>query len=734
MRRPPHQSPGADGPVPPPGPARSPLPAELNLFVGRERELAALRALLEESRLVTVAGTAGVGKSRCALRVAATVEKRYCHGVRVAELSAVTDPALLEHALVGAVGLTDHTTRPPRAALLDHLAERELLLVLDGYEQLVEPCAELVQELLRRAPGLRVLAAGRQPLRLDGEVAFALPPMADDEALALFTERGRAVRPGFAPDGSERESARELCRRLDGIPLALELAAGRLRALSVEQVLHRLDDRFRLLTGGSRSAPPRHRTLRTAIGWSHELCAPEQRLLWARLSVFAGQFDLEAAEYICGGDGLPADSVLDVLDALIAQSVVVREDSPAGPRYRLLDTVREYGAEWLAAAGDTGRLRRRHRDWFLGLATWCELDWFGPRQDEVAARVESELPNLRRAMECSMESPDEVHLAQYLAGTLWFYWVGCGRLAEGRHWLIHVLEEDSPADPSRLKALWVLGYVAVLQGDPAAAVSALQECREEAERAEDASAAAYAVHRTGCLALVTDDLGRAEGLLRDALARYREVGELNSNVLLAQVELAMAVAFQGDLEGAAEICREAREISEDHGERWARTYALYVLAYAELRQGRTARARQMLRDALATGFAFRDLLATVLSLELLALVAVLEGEPAESAVLQGAADGVWPSVGMPRFGSTHYGLPRVEGEELARAALGDARYAVAARTGSLLPLETAVARALAGGAPAGDEGAAGAGAGAVVPRSVGTRRPAASRFDREGRA
>lgn len=309
-----------------------------------------------------------------------------------------------------------------------------------------------------------MLAAGRQPLELDGEVTYPLAPMADEDAMTLFAERASAVRPEFRLTEDNRGSARELCRRLDGIPLALELAAGRLRALSTEQVLQRLDDRFRLLTGTSRSAQARHQTLRTAIGWSHELCAPEQRLLWARLSVFAGQFDLEAVEYICSSPELPAESVLDVLTALLAQSVVLREDSAVGTRYRMLDTVREYGAEWLAATGDTDRLRRRHRDWFLGLATWCELDWFSPRQGEVAARAESELPNLRRAMECSLACPDEAHLAQYLAGTLWFLWVGCGRLSEGRHWLNHVLEGETPYEPSRLKALWVLGYVAVLQG------------------------------------------------------------------------------------------------------------------------------------------------------------------------------------------------------------------------------------------------------------------------------
>ncbi|THA66574.1 NACHT domain-containing protein [Streptomyces sp. A0958] len=704
------------------------LPAELNNFVGRESELADLARSLEESRLVTVIGVGGVGKTRLATRAAALLEKRYCDGVWLVELSAVHDAGLLEHAVADALGLTDHTHRPPRTALIEHCAERRLLLVLDGFEHLVDDCAELVRDLLRRAPGLRVLAAGRLPLELAGEAVYPLATMTDGDALRLFAERAAGVRPDFRLTERSRGPARELCRRLDGIPLALELAAGRLRALSTEQVLQRLDDRFRLLTGGSRSALDRHQTLRTAIGWSHELCAPAQRLLWARLSVFAGQFDLEAVEYICSGPELPADSVLDVLCGLLAQSVVLREDSPVGTRYRMLDTVREYGAEWLAATGDTDRLRRRHRDWFLGLATWCELDWFSPRQAEVAARVECELPNLRRAMECSLETPQEAHLAQYLAGTLWFLWVGCGRLSEGRHWLGHVLEEETPYDASRLKALWVLGYVAVLQGDPVGAISALTECREEADAAGDATAAAYAVHRTGCLALVTDDLERARDLLDDALGRYRELGELNSNVLMAQVELAMSTGFLGDLERAAAICEEVRDICEDHGERWALSYALYVLAYATLQRGHPERARKLLAESLSISHDFHDLLGTVLSLELLALVTVTEGDAAEAALLQGAADRIWPSVGLPLFGSAHYGVPRARCQELALRELGEARYTGALRAGGELGADAAVGRALRGrpGGRVQAEPGAEEPAGAALPAPGRTRKPAAS--------
>ncbi|XUL86888.1 ATP-binding protein [Streptomyces galilaeus] len=665
------------------------LPLEPDRFVGRTAELTELARALDASRLVTVTGPGGVGKSRLAARAAARSAPP--DGVWRVELAPVRDPELVDFAVVEALGLTDHTTRLPREALLAHLAGRQLLLILDGFEHLVEVCAPLVAELVGRVPGLRVLAVGRRPLELAGERVVALAPLGEGEAAELLAER--AAQQGVVL-GEEAADVRELCRRLDGIPLAVELAAGRLRALSPGELLARFDDRFRLLAGGRRDALPRHQTLRTAIGWSHELCTPEERLLWARLSVFAGRFDLEAAEYVCGGDGLPSDGVLDVLSELLAQSVVVRELTPTGVRYRMLDTIRAYGADWLEAAGDAARLRRRHRDWYLGLATWCELDWFSPRQGEVAARVEAELPNLRGALEYCLTEPDETHLGQYLAGSLWFYWAGCGRLSEGRHWLEQAVQLDSDNDQSRLKALWVLGYVAILQGDTVPALAALQECREQADHAANPTAVAYAEHRTGCLALVTDDMPRAETLLRSALDRYQQIGELNSNVLMGQVELAMARAFQGDLADAVKLCEDVRRVCEDHGERWTRAYALYVLAYVAWSEGRLPLARDLLADCLGSAHGFRDLLGSVLAVELLALVTAAEGDAAEAALLQGAAGGMWPSVGLPLFGSAYYNAPHELCEAMARERLGDGPYEERVREGARLGREAAVARAL----------------------------------------
>ncbi|MFG3381052.1 ATP-binding protein [Streptomyces sp. NPDC047999] len=675
------------------------LPVELNRFVGRETELAEIGRALAGSRLVTVVGTGGIGKTRLALRAADGLKNGYADGVRLVALAPLRDPRLVVHALLEALHVTDHTSRPAREVLLERVRGLSALLVVDGFEHLVDGCAALVREVLCRAPGVAVLAVGRRPLRVDGEVVLPVGPLAGADAAVLFADRAAEVLPRWRPDAADRERVRELCRRLDGIPLALELAAARLPAIGLEELLHRLGDRFALLTSGARGVLPRHGTLRTAIGWSHELCTPAERLLWARLSVFAGPFDLEAAEYVCSGPELPESSVVDVLGGLVAQSVVHREETPAGRRYGMLDTLRAYGAGWLAALGDEERLRSRHRDWHLGLATWCELEWFSPRQAEVAAVADSSLPDLRAAMEWCLERPEEAHLGQFLAGTLWFSWVGCGRLAEGRYWLDRALGRAPggarPYEDARLKALWVLGYVAVLQGDPAAAAAALHACEEGARAAGNAVAGAYAVHRRGCLALLSDEPAEAERLLRAALDAYDRAGELNSNVLMGRVELALALAFQGRPGDAVALCEQVREVCESFGEEWARAYALYVLAHAAWTAGDHPRARVLLSRCVAVDHRFHDLVGLVLALELLALVTASEGDAVEAAVLMGATAPVWESVGLARFGSRCFAVPRAQCEERTRAALGAARYEECAAAGRALSLDAVVERALA---------------------------------------
>ncbi|MFF3251627.1 ATP-binding protein [Actinacidiphila glaucinigra] len=673
------------------------LPCELNHFVGRRRELDDVARLLERARMVTVTGVGGVGKSRLALRAAAGLRAGFTDGVWLAELAAVRDPGLVDHAVADALGLTDHTARGPRAALGAFLAHRELLLVLDCCEPQVEAAAELADAMLRRAPGLRVLATSRQPLGVAGEHIVALEPLSDaGEAVELFADRAAAVLPGFTVDAGNRAEVEELCRRLDGIPLALELAAGRVRALSVRQITGRLDDRFRLLTRrGGTGGPERHRALRTTIGWSHELCTPRERLLWARLSVFAGDFDLDAAEYVCAGGEVAAETMVDLVADLVDKSVVLRREDAGVVRYLLLDTVREYGLGWLRELGEERRLRTRHRDWYLGFATWGEMEWFGARQEEISLGTERELANLRAALEFSLEASEELRTGQYLAASLWFFWVGCGRLAEGRYWLERALAADHEPTGQRAKALWVCGYVSILQGDGTAALGMLYECREQALATGDATAVAYAVHRMGCGALLGGDLPRARALFEEALGHYRTLGELNSNVIMAEVELAMAVAFDGDLEGGIELCDRIREVCEDHGERWALAYALYTRAVIAWWQDDPVLAAELAAECVRINHTFRDMVGIVLGIELLALLRA-PGDAREAAVLQGAAGGIWRLVGLPVFGSRHFGIPHQRCEELARAELGRPGYEGAYAEGLVLDLDAAVARALTG--------------------------------------
>ncbi|GAA2747468.1 hypothetical protein GCM10010440_43320 [Kitasatospora cinereorecta] len=694
------------------------MPAEVSRFIGREAELRAVDDLLEESRLVTVTGPGGVGKSRLALRVAAAAAAGHADGAWLAEVGAVQDPLLLGHAVLEALRLTDHTARPPLDVLVEQLADRRLLLVLDGCEHLVEACAELVDVLLRAVPGLTVLATSRQSLRVPGEHLVPLAPLSAEpagpgteaEAVALFADRAAAVLPDFRITAANRAEVAMLCRRLDGIPLAVELAAGRLRALSVEQITARLDDRFRVLTGGWRTAPPRHQTLRTTIGWSHELCSMQERLIWARLSVFAGGFDLDAAEYVCAGEGLEADEVLDLVDSLVDKSVLLRDGDPSAVRFRMLDTLREYGAQWLRAGGDEHRLLCRHRDWYLGVATWGEVEWFGPRQAETAERTRLAHANLRAALEFCLTEPGEEQLALVLAGTLWFYWVGSGHLGEGRHWLDRALALAPEPTGARAKALWVTGYMATLQGDLVRARPALEECRRQALDTGDDRALAYAVHRQGCAALIGDEPQRAAELFEEALWHYNTIGELNSNVLMAMFELGVAYLFLGDTERGDLWIDRVREICEEHGEQWAYAYGLYAMAYSKWAGGEIRLARAFARECVRLNHLFRDLLGIVLAMDVLALLET-EGPDAdlvEARVLQGAAHRLWQAVGTPFFGSRTFGGPHRECEQRARAGLTAQEFTDAFRLGTGLGLDAAVRRALGGELP-GPPGAGGEG-------------------------
>ncbi|WP_063819225.1 ATP-binding protein [Herbidospora cretacea] len=637
--------------------------AEVTSFIGREPEITEIARLLDVSRLVTLTGVGGVGKSRLAGRVAAVAQAGFPDGVFVADLAKVGDAELLSHAVADAIRLTDRTTRPPDEVLTAHLSGRRALLVLDGADRLVDACARLAERLLRGAPGLRVLVTSRQPLDVAGEHLFSVAPMNRTEALELLSDRaGRPV----ADDAG-------LCDRLDGIPLAIELAAVRLAEYPVEELVRRLDDRFRLLDG-----------LRAAIGLSHELCSPAERLLWARLSVFAGSFGLAAAEEVCADRTLPAHALLGLMSSLVDRSIVVR----AGGQYRLLDTVRDYGEEWLRRLGpdENDRLRRKHKNHYLRLARRGESQWFGPGQQAIYARTHAEHGNFRAALEFCVSTPGEERDGLDLAATLWFYWICCGHLGEGRHWLGQVLDSDPSPTPERGKALWVAGYIAIMLGDASSAVTLLAECRE---RGDDRSRA-RAVQRLGALAMLGDELDRAIPLLLHALAEYEDMGLLDTHVLMGKIELAMAQAFTGRPGPAGVICRDVRRLCEDHGDKWVLSYVCYLEAFLAWGSGDHAGAERLARESLAYSRVFNDLIGTVLDAELLALVLVGTGDAAGGALLQGAAAVVWESIGTPLYGSRHFTAAHDECARRAAAELGEDGYRAELARGRRLGLDRAL--------------------------------------------
>ncbi|WP_345444760.1 ATP-binding protein, partial [Actinoallomurus vinaceus] len=350
------------------------LPAEVTSFVGRRHEVAEVKRLLSVSRLVTLTGPGGVGKTRLAGRVGALLRRAFADGVWLVELADLANPDLLVPAVCEALRIRDHSARPAVEVLIDHLRDAQALVILDNCEHLVPECAVLVEALLRSAPRLRVLATSRQPLGVGSEQSLSVPtlPVTSDgdvgvvagDAVRLFAERAEAVVPGFVVTEDNREAVERICRRLDGLPLGIELAAVRLRALSVQQLLARLDDRFRLLTSGSRAVLPRHQTLRALIDWSYGLCTEAERSVWARISVFSGGLDLEAAEQVCVGDGIAREDMLDLVGGLVDKSVLVREEHPGTVRYRLLETIRQYGRERLIASGTEHLVQQRHRDYY----------------------------------------------------------------------------------------------------------------------------------------------------------------------------------------------------------------------------------------------------------------------------------------------------------------------------------------------------------------------------------
>ncbi|MEO6082302.1 MAG: LuxR C-terminal-related transcriptional regulator [Umezawaea sp.] len=517
-----------------------------------------------------------------------------------------------------------------------------------------------------------------------------------DQAIRLFVERARLVRPDFEVTDGNRATLARICSRLDGLPLAIELAAARVRVLAPEQVLHRLDDRFGLLRGSSRAGPARHQTLRAVVDWSYELCSPAERALWARVSVFAGGFDLDAVEAVCAGDGIDLGQVLDLVAGLVDKSILIREDHGPRVRYRLLDTIAYYGQEVLRATGQEAVLRRRHRDYYLDLAERVDAEWFGPDQLRMAARTRCEHANLRLALEFCLSTPGESQTGLRLAAALYYHW-HCGHVAEGRHWLNRALAQDT--DPTRAwaVALRINARLAVMQGDLPAAAAMARECQDWAQSRGEEAELAYALHVQGSAAQFSGDSLRAQVLLDDAVARFTALGELTTTVIFAYAAPVAVALSQGNLALALIHAEHARSLCEQHGEQWVRAYALSAQSHVEWKQGEVVRATAHAREGLRVVHAFDDLFGTASLVERLACLASAAGDDERVAVLLGAATTMWPLIGgQPLYGSRHALAEREECEQRARRTLGDRGFQAAVSRGADLDVDHAVAYALGG--------------------------------------
>jgi predicted ATPase len=681
------------------------LPAELTSFVGRTRLLANLKRHLSESRLVTVTGIGGVGKSRTVLRLAHQIRSQYEDGVWFADLARLQDSGMVRHTIASALGIADQSSRAESESLSEWVGDRDMLLIIDTCEHLVQGCAELVNELLENAPNLKVLATSRQSLQLPYEHVIPVPPLqvpGDDlaeslftnESVQLFAARAGAVVPDFVLDEHNIGAVAELCRRLDGIPLAIELAAVRLRALSVDQILGLLADRFSLLAGASRTALPRHQTLRAAIGWSHELCEPAERLLWARLSVFAGDFELDAARFVCSDERLPSEDVTDLVTGLVEKSILLIRSNHAGVRYKLIDTLAEYGEEWLDKLGQREQMRRKHLDYYMNLARRSEDAWSGPRQIYWFVRMRQEHDNVRVALEHALRTPGESVQALNLLSSLWFMWVCCGFVREGRLYLERALHANPGASKERCKALWVLSYVRSAQGDSAGALEAAELCSTEAVRVGDSRAVILASKMQGTAALLQGDLQKASALLGVAIEFNTDNKELNPGLLPAIVELSLVLSSQGEMYEAESLLHDCLQVCQERGELWVSSYAQWSLSITCLATGRATEALHSSREGLRIKRYFHDTLGTLLVLETTARVFAAMNQPHFAAMLLGALHQNWKTAGLPMLGAPFLTSDHEQCVKECQKAMGDTRYQHAFEEGARMDLDEASALAL----------------------------------------
>lgn len=652
----------------PPTVARSPLrpragflPGEIDSFVGRRKELEEVRRLFTRSPLVTIVGPGGVGKTRLALRTAASVSRSFRDGVWLCELGQVHDPALVTQAVADALGVAESSTELTPFSLAQLMSDAQLLVVLDNCEHLLEASALAAHDLLRAAPALRILATSREPLGVPGETTLRLSPLGvpdnpDEttatsvtryESVQLFIDRATTATTDFElTDENSRDVAR-ICSQVDGVPLAIELAAARVRTLAPDQLVDRLADLFAVLTNGSRIAPSRHKTLRQCIDWSFDQCSEKEQLLWSRLSVFVGSFDLEAAEGICAGGTVEREEVLDLVESLVDKSIVTREMRRSRPSFKLLESIRAYGAEQLLASAETTSIRSRHASWYHQSIRTFEADLLSQEQAVMAARIDTDLSNIREALDFSLQPAGESAEALRSVNGLYLYWLSRGLMTEARYWLGRALGQEQVGTPKeRIVGLYTAMTCAGLQGNLEAARRSADAALSLVPVLEGAERDAYAATIPGVLAIFEGDPEGALVHFPAAIDGHHRSGDLSREVELL-VAQGFTLAVAGDEGGTDASHQRVLEITQPRGEIWWRATSLWALGLSAWRHGDPEGARADLEESLRLRRSMADSMGSVWALAALALAHADLGDLEGSAVLLGVVTSLTRAAGAP---------------------------------------------------------------------------------------
>jgi predicted ATPase/DNA-binding CsgD family transcriptional regulator len=696
------------------------LPGSSTSFVSRRRELAAAGKLLATNRLVTMTGVSGIGKSRLALRLAMGMRSVFPDGVWLVELSGCEDGNLLAHTVAVDLGVDQRCAAPVVESLSTFLADKRMLLILDHCDALPEECATLIRTLLAAAPGLRVLTTNRNALRLGGERVFPVPPLTVPHldrlppaaglnhygAVRLFAARAATARPGFVVDEGNWADVAWLCRRVDGIPLAIELVAAQLRTTSTRRLVDLIDEHFPARTETVDPPTPHWSRPRPMIEWSFGLCSPSERVVWTRMSVFTGSCDLAAAEAICAGEGVRTEEVHDIVTSLLDKGIVHRRQdgiADEGVRYQLPGPLRQYGQDHRARSTRRTDPRIRHRDHYLCLVALAVTDWFSPRQVLWGERLRKERDNLRAAIAFCLTERGQSSFALQITSKLLHFWLTAGELHEGRYWLDRALAQDLSPTSARAHALSARAIITTLMGDTAQARSTLADAEELARRLNDRHATAYARLGLSLVAARKGDVAGTMILAEQALSGFREVGDLAGSHL-ALSRLTINAALLGDVKavGLAEqdlaLCTTAQAGGST-------PHALWTAAFAAWRRDELRQAAALAQSALRMLRPGHDRLAVALTLKLLAWIAIGQNQHTKAARLLGASCSRWLSGELAVVEAQHYLAFDRRCEKSSRSGIGDHDFAVVYQQGAQLGLDQAIGYGL--GMPAAARPAAG---------------------------